>query len=91
MYSFYINIQFYCFLNIFIHFCSAFFMTESAFNFIHQFMFTDDMIKTAFFLHVQNACTEKVFKDKTQMILKWVHDHQLSQNNSILLNEVINK
>ena len=66
-------------------------MTEPAFDFIQQPMFINDMIKTAFLIHVQNACTEKNFKNKIQTILKWVHDHQLPQNNSILMDSVAKK
>ena len=54
-------------------------------------MFTDGMIKTAFFIYVQNICIRKNFKNKIQIILKWVHDHQLSQNNFILMNDVAKK
>ena len=66
-------------------------MTKFIFNFIYQLMFTDDMIKTAFFIHIQNTCIEKSFKNKIQMILKWTHDYQLPQNNSILLDRVAKK
>ena len=66
-------------------------MAEPAYNFIRQFMLNNKTHKNPFLLHVQTACSRKDFKEKTQKILKWRHQHILFQHNSVLLDSVMKK
>ena len=66
-------------------------MAEPVYDFIGQSTLDDGTHKNPFFLHVQAACFRKGFKEKTQEILKWGHQHILPQHNPVLLNSVMKK